>query len=424
MKGMQPDTAAARGIAAPQDAAAARAEKLKRQAADILLKNRRTTDGFQYTLPSPATYPYQWLWDSCFHAIILSHISIKDAKAELRSLVSRQFENGMIPHMIYWQEADFVKIDWGREGTSSITQPPMLAYAAWQIFNRDRDAAFLRELYPKLFHYYQYLLHERDPHARHLVGLINPDESGEDNSPRFDGVLGLPPVHTLIENFAQRLTLVDENRTCKFDAPFCMKNFFWVKDVPFNAIMVENLRCLARIAEKLEQSYDAAYFDAEAGRVAAAMRELMLEDGVFWSTHGEHYEKIRTKTWGVFAPLFAGIPTKEEAQALVEKHLRNAAGFDAPYGVPTVSQDEPSFDPAGFWRGPSWMAPNWFIYRGLIRYGMVEDAARVLERSMRLLEKSGFREYFNPVTGEGLGAEGFTWGGLVVDMLEQPHTTG
>jgi glycogen debranching enzyme len=89
-----------------------------------------------------------------------------------------------------------------------------------------------------------------------------------------------------------------------------------------------------------------------------------------------------------------------------------------------VSQDEPSFDPAGFWRGPSWMAPNWFIYRGLIRYGMVEDAARVLERSMRLLEKSGFREYFNPVTGEGLGAEGFTWGGLVVDMLEQPHTTG
>ena len=69
------------------------------------------------------------------------------------------------------------------------------------------------------------------------------------------------------------------------------------------------------------------------------------------------------------------------------------------------------------------MATNWFIHRGLTRYGLVEDAARVLERSMQLLEKSGFREYFNPLTGEGLGAVDFTWGALIIDMLEQPHTT-
>lgn len=420
---MQPDTTTAQGAAAAQDTAAARAERLRQQSIGILLKNRRHAGEFQYTLPSPSTYPYQWLWDSCFHAIVLSHTSPQDAKAELRSLLSKQFENGMIPHMIYWEKADFIKIDWGREGTSSITQPPMIAYAAWQVFGADQDMEFLKEVYPKLFHYYQYLLHERDPHERHLVGLINPDESGEDNSPRFDKMLGLPPVHTVVENFAQRLTLVDENRTCNFDAPFCMKNFFWVKDVPFNAILVENLRCLARIAERLERGYDAAYFDAEAARVTASMRELMYEDGLFWSTHGEHYEKIKTKTWAVFAPLFAGIPTQEEAVALVETHLRQAAEFEAPFGIPTVSQDEPAFDPAGFWRGPTWMATNWFIHRGLTRYGLVEDAARVLERSMQLLEKSGFREYFNPLTGEGLGAVDFTWGALVVDMLEQPHTT-
>jgi len=28
----------------------------------------------------------------------------------------------------------------------------------------------------------------------------------------------------------------------------------------------------------------------------------------------------------------------------------------------------------------------------------------------------GFREYYNPFTGEGMGARGFTWGGLVLDM--------
>ena len=34
------------------------------------------------------------------------------------------------------------------------------------------------------------------------------------------------------------------------------------------------------------------------------------------------------------------------------------------------------------------------------------------------MEKSGFREYFNPQTGEGLGAVDFTWGSLIIDMLE------
>jgi hypothetical protein len=33
-----------------------------------------------------------------------------------------------------------------------------------------------------------------------------------------------------------------------------------------------------------------------------------------------------------------------------------------------------------------------------------------------LVEKSGFREYYDPVTGEGHGAREFTWSGLLVDM--------
>ena len=43
--------------------------------------------------------------------------------------------------------------------------------------------------------------------------------------------------------------------------------------------------------------------------------------------------------------------------------------------------------------------------------------ANVVRDSIRaLIEKSGFREYYNPFTGEGYGARNFTWSGLVVDM--------
>lgn len=385
----------------------------------LLLENRRRKGDFQYTVPSPFSYPYQWLWDSCFHAIILNHYNRQDAKKELLSLTAKQFDNGMIPHIIYWRKSDktsFPHIKWGKLGTSTLTQPPMLAYAVWQIFQKDKDSSFVKAIYPHLYHFYRYLLTERDPHENHLIGIMNPDESGEDNSPRFDEPLGLSIKQTLQENTRRRFALIKKNVECRFDAPFCMRNFFWVKDVPFNSIMVENLKLLAKIAEKLHYSEDAIYFTEKAKEIAAAMRNLMLEDGIFWSTYGESYQKIKVKTWAIFTPLFAEILTPQEAKKLITEHLLNKNEFWANFPVPSVSLDEPSFDPQGFWRGPTWIAANWFIYQGLMRYSFKDIAEEIKQSSFSLIQESGFREQFNPLNGEGLGAQNFTWGGLVIDM--------
>jgi len=398
--------------------------QLKDAVVALMRENRRQKDSHIYTLPSPQTYPYQWFWDSCFHAIILSHFDIEIAKEEMISLTIRQFENGMIPHMIYWErnhdaEHDEFNVAWGKDGTSTLIQPPMLAYAVWHIYQRDQDVAFLERMYSPLFHFYRYLLNERDPYGKHLIGIINPDESGEDNSSRFDSALDLPPVHTIYENHKRRLALVEENRVCNFDAPFCMKNFFWVKDVPFNAITVENLRAVSRIAAKLNRGDDAAYFNEQADLVRSAMRSHMLENGVYWSTRGEQFEKIKVLTWATLAPLFARIPTHEEARALVQEHLQNEKEFNTPFGIPTVAANDLSFDPQGFWRGPVWIAVNWFVFNGLLNYGFTEEADKVYLDSRRLLEKSGFREQFHPFTGDGYGAKQFTWGALVLDMMER-----
>src|SRR5690348_17747575 len=60
-------------------------QKIQHTAEDLMRKNRRVTDGHLYTVPAPVDYPYQWLWDSCFHAIILTHFDLPAAKAELLS---------------------------------------------------------------------------------------------------------------------------------------------------------------------------------------------------------------------------------------------------------------------------------------------------------------------------------------------------
>src|SRR5690606_37969850 len=196
-----------------------------------------------------------------------------------------------------------IDIDWGRKDTSSITQPPVIGYAVRKIYENSKDKSFVEKIYPSLWHYTRYLLNDRDPRGNHLVGIINPDESGEDNSPRFDIPLGLQPIHTQEENFKRRLVLIEQNKACNFDAPFCMKNNFWVKDVPFNAIMVEHLLHMQNLADILGREEDKEFFSEQADKVKHAMRVKMLEDGVMWTTYSEKYIKLKVVTWAIFAPM-------------------------------------------------------------------------------------------------------------------------
>jgi len=43
-------------------------------------------------------------------------------------------------------------------------------------------------------------------------------------------------------------------------------------------------------------------------------------------------------------------------------------------------------------------------------------ADTIVARSREAIEKSGFREYYHPYTGEGLGARDFGWSTLILNM--------
>lgn len=392
---------------------------LRAESYALLKENRRVTkNGYQYTVPSPSTYPYQWLWDSCFHMIVLAKLEPEAAIAEYKALIERQFEDGMIPHMIFWNPMIFrpYNIGWGKKGTSSITQPPLLAYAAWEIYKATNDTAFLREVFDQTYRFYKYLIEHRDPRDNHLVSIINPDESGEDNSSRFDIPMKLKPDISFFGHMYERQKLMSANRVCNFDVEICTRNHFWVKDVPFNAILVKNLEILGHIASLLGESEAEHFATLHHGLVKEAMRSLLLKDGVFWSAWGRDHELLPVATWAHFAPLFADLYTKEEAEAVVKNHFHNEETFHSHYGIRTVSKQEVSYRPNGFWRGPIWFAPHWFIFHGLQSYGFAAEAKWIADTSRELVKQNGFREYFNPETGAAYGAKKFTWGTLVLDM--------
>ncbi len=392
---------------------------LKDEVYKLMLQNRRITDGHQYTLPSPKSYPYQWFWDSCFHAVILSHFSLEDAKKEILSLLACQLENGLLPHIIYWKKIKGVAdINWGinNNKTSSITQPPIIAYSVFEIFKKEKDKKFLNEVYPKLKKYYLYLLRERDPRRHNLIGIINPDESGEDNSPRFDEALGLPKKHSQRLNFKKRVELFEKNRLCRFDAKNCMKKYFWVKDVPFNVFMVENLNLLSKIAKYLNKEKDSKCFKKKSDLIKKAMKKRMKRNGIFYSCFGKDHKIIDVKTWAIFLPMLVSLYSKKEREFLIENYLYNKNEFFTKFLIPTVAKSEPSYDPKGFWRGPVWISVNWFLFRAFKKAGYFNEAKLLKDASIKLLKNEGFREQFNPETGRGMGAKNFTWGGLVVDM--------
>ncbi len=136
---------------------------------------------------------------------------------------------------------------------------------------------------------------------------------------------------------------------------------------------------------------------------------------------GAEHTPLRVSTWSSLAPLALPSLPEEIARRLIEEHLLHPRRYRAPYGIPSVSMDEPSFQ-AGWhlfrcWRGPSWINTVWLLAPALRRFGYEDEANRIVASCIELVERHGFREYYNPLNGEGLAARRFGWSTLLIDLL-------
>ncbi|MBI2144864.1 hypothetical protein HYU18_00920 [Candidatus Woesearchaeota archaeon] len=372
-------------------------EAIAEAAKKLLLANRRTVAGHTFTIPSPYEYRHQWLWDSCFHAIVLRHFDINAAEGELKSLLASQHRDGMIPH-----ESKYSLFGTLLPFTSRVTQPPFAARAAWDVYSKGKNKEFLKEIFPKLEAYHNWLRKHRE--EGNVLKVVESDESGEDNSVLWDDIYKIP-IHkfTYLRWFATYVPMFPQ----------------WaiIKSAKATSIYADAVDCMAQISRAVGQLKAARAYDKRKRAITAAMRKLFrAEDGLLYSTTMRN-KHITYKTNSIFAPLFSGTFTRKEAKTCVEDHLVNEKEFWTPYAIPTVSISERKFSAGGYWRGPMWININWMLHRGLLRYGFKTVAAELLEKTVAAVKKSGFREYYNPITGAGIGAKQFGWSTLVADMI-------
>ncbi|WP_170435750.1 amylo-alpha-1,6-glucosidase [Ruegeria arenilitoris] len=421
-------------------------QDLIEQARAVLARNDRG----DYTVPTHGLYPFQWNWDSALSALGFSHFDEARAWREIETLFRHQWDDGMVPHIIFHEMNDgyFPGPDVWATGravpTSGITQPAVAGFAVRRIHARAKNRALAdaqaRALLPKIHAWHQWFYTNRDPQGTGLVAIIHPWESGRDNSVDWDAALARVPTEGVApfqrrdvahanpahrptdEEYRRYIWLVQHFRGLGWDnSKLHDASPFRVVDPGFNAILIRSCLDLAALADDLGEAEIASASRAFAQAGIAAMDALWSETrGQYLCFDRATGALIDSPSIGGLLAAFCPIP-EHRAQAIAQR--LDAIGAAVPYLVPSHDPAAPEFDGLRYWRGPVWLIVNYMIADGLKRAGQTRIVRRIVDDSLRLIEQSGFAEYYDPVTAEPCGGSSFTWTAAMVIEILNAETT-
>ncbi|HVS78759.1 MAG TPA: trehalase family glycosidase, partial [Candidatus Saccharimonadales bacterium] len=328
----------------------------------------------------------------------------------------------------------------------------MLAEAVVRIGQRlkaPERRSWYKEMLPGLIRYHEWLYSDRDPHKEGLILLLHPYESGLDNSPPWISELrkhSMPLWISLLERLkldsavnlvrrdtkhvlpGQRMSNIEAmaywsalrrlRRKAYNSEALISRSLFAVEDLAFNCIFIRANKHLREIAKAADHKLPEQLVKNMA-RSDEALEQLWDDShGLYFSRSFVSHKLIEEPTIASLLPLYSGIVSKNRAQELVGM-LKRRSLFWTSWPVPSVPATSSYFAPYKYWQGPSWVNTNWLIIDGLKRYGFLLEAKELQDRTLKMVQKSGFYEYFNPLNAEPAGAANFSWtAALTIDLLK------
>ena len=203
----------------------------------------RDDAGGGFCVPNPTTYPWQWLWDSCFHAVVWAHLGDERAIVELRSALSAQGADGFVPHLRYGEGPYPAR---GAVGTASVVDdhPAADVRACGGRADPVGDAAPPTRWSRRHSAGWSSCSARGSAAPGGLVELCHPWESGCDDSPRWDDTV--PGGRTPASWFDHKGELVASIERTPSGAPI-HNPAFPVGSVGFSALVAWNALELATI---------------------------------------------------------------------------------------------------------------------------------------------------------------------------------
>lgn len=413
---------------------------LMQKAIDTLAKNDRGG----YTIPTDGLYPYQWNWDSAFIALGIATYDMDRAWAEITSLLEGQWPDGMIPSIIFRSDDPSYfpgPSRWGKTPgpipSTGVSQPPVLATVVRQL---TQDAPARRaEAFDQIFAWHKWFHEART--ADGIVATVHPWETGRDNCPewnigldRMDSAPDLEP-YTRMDNkhvnpqyrptqeqYDKYLTIVqfgdrvgwDQKRLTQ-DGPFLMA------DPNLHFVLLRADKDLLAMAQALgKPAAVLAEIEAWITKGEAATNYLWSEDLGAFTARDIRSGAFSTGFSNCSALCFYADTGTQAQRARVLDNLKRIAG-KVDFMLPSWDPDAPDFEPQRYWCGPVWPQMNYMTALGLAEQGHAEMAQTIRHDLCRAIEKSGFWECFNPMTGEGCVGANFSWTAAV--WLSWQHET-
>jgi len=402
-------------------------------AKNILLKNN--VDG--YTVPTHGLYPFQWNWDAAITALGWMKVDESRAWLEIEMLLKGQWDNGMVPHIIFHKPVDsyFPGPDvWGVKNTiptTAISQPPVLVSVVKLMVEQANDKALaqakLAEMLPSLIAYHKWWYNDRDPENTGLVVSYHPWESGMDNSPAWDESLdAVPPVtykykrkdldhvdsdeRPHAEQYDRYIYLVDFFKQSNFDSEVIYRDCpYKMYDVGIISILHKATKELVTLCEQSgSESEQITWFNQKLSATEAAIKTLWsAEHNSFLNQDAITKKSFPVLTTGTMLVVYAELVSNDQL-ALI-KPLFNDWLKETEYGMSSTYAKCAEFEPQRYWRGPVWLHINWLLALGAEHYGLTEESEQLKQASERLITEVGYFEYFNSKTGAGCGGDEFSW---------------
>jgi len=293
--------------------------------------------------------------------------------------------------------------------TLGTTTAPFLSLVSWELFQVCPDTEFLEDAYATGAAFHDFWVQQRDRDG--------------DGLSEFGGFAISEATRDLHNVIWEEVTSPDQ-----------------VEAVDLNSWLVMEARNLSAMAAQLGLDAEAQQWQDTADARATLVNDLMWDEETGFYYHVDHADNdftvsesgdLKRMEIAGLLPLWAGFAPPDRAQILLQK-LTDPDRFWRTHGVPSLSADDPSYDPTASsccrWSGPVWVQWQWMVMRALVDQGetdlALDLAVRVADTVTAVLAREHqLRELYDPddEAAPNDSMPNYIWTAMAAQMLLETH---